>query len=165
MGLSLQQINTPDTLQVINLSTHTLTEHQIKALKHGLSFAPSCKFNLFNWIKDLNLFGRKLLLHKYFSKDNKQAQWSSDELRALQDLYSLLEDNETFRLEEKGPFTKLKPKSKFTPQNTICTKVEVFLEGCAHDLKLLHNKLQHKPQAQNNLSWKERQGLMELQKN
>ncbi|MEE6470790.1 hypothetical protein FKM82_009063 [Ascaphus truei] len=57
-----------EELTIINLSDIILTDNQISVLKYGLSFSPIYNTESFTWVKDLNLFCRKLLLHKFYSK-------------------------------------------------------------------------------------------------
>lgn len=51
-----------DTSNVINLSKHSLTKAQTEVLSLGLGFCPEQSHVLFNTIKDLNMFVRKLTL-------------------------------------------------------------------------------------------------------
>ncbi|KAM4054174.1 uncharacterized protein ACNLHF_006617 isoform 1-T1 [Anomaloglossus baeobatrachus] len=55
-------------LEVINLSQVQLTTDQIEVLKLGLTFVPDCNFDLFTVAKDLNLFLRKVVLHKIHAR-------------------------------------------------------------------------------------------------
>ncbi|KAM4012119.1 uncharacterized protein ACNLHF_005295 [Anomaloglossus baeobatrachus] len=55
-------------LEVINLSQLVLSDDQVEVLKLGLTFVPDCNFDLFTVAKDLNLFLRKLILHKLHFK-------------------------------------------------------------------------------------------------
>ncbi|XP_075188797.1 uncharacterized protein LOC142279344 [Anomaloglossus baeobatrachus] len=55
-------------LEVINLSQVQLSDDQIEVLKLGLTFVPDCSFDLFTVAKDLNLFLRKVVLHKIHAR-------------------------------------------------------------------------------------------------
>ncbi|XP_073435705.1 uncharacterized protein [Dendrobates tinctorius] len=83
-----------DSVKVINLSSHLLTEAQESVLYKGLTFSPSCNLDQFTVTKDLNLFARKLVLKKFHSKNNADEMLSSnEEQQALGILESLIEEN------------------------------------------------------------------------
>ncbi|XP_077155917.1 uncharacterized protein LOC143818518 [Ranitomeya variabilis] len=83
-----------DSVKVINLSTHILTEAQERVLQKGLNFSPSSNLDTFTTIKDLHLFARKLILKKQHHRENPgEVEKEDDEQEALEALVSLLEEN------------------------------------------------------------------------
>lgn len=48
------------SLNIVNLSSHTLSTHETDVLMKGLGFCPNENFNKFDLIWDLHLFIRKL---------------------------------------------------------------------------------------------------------
>ncbi|XP_069616210.1 uncharacterized protein [Ranitomeya imitator] len=84
-----------DSVKVINLSTHILTNAQESVLQKGLSFSPSSTIDTFTTIKDLHLFSRKLVLKKLHYKDSEETTMNTEEQQALEALVSLLEENTT----------------------------------------------------------------------
>ncbi|XP_077113674.1 uncharacterized protein LOC143815973 isoform X1 [Ranitomeya variabilis] len=84
-----------NNLEVINLSTHSLSKTQSEVLKLGLNFVPSNQFNFFTAVKDTHLFCRKLLLKKLHAPKNSGNQLPSDvEAVALSALEDLLEEQQ-----------------------------------------------------------------------
>ncbi|XP_069601572.1 uncharacterized protein [Ranitomeya imitator] len=80
-------------LEVINLSSHSLSETQVDLLKLGLNFVPSNKFDFFTVLKDTHLFCRKLILKKLHSQRNSNQGPSDDvEQEALEALEDLLRE-------------------------------------------------------------------------
>lgn len=82
---------------VVNLSTHPLTSHEIQILSLGLGYCPEANFDIFETIKDINLFTRKLTLkllhHKTDQPDtgfNALMQLTQRECKELREL--LLEE-------------------------------------------------------------------------
>lgn len=101
---------------------------EVGILEKGLSFVPSNRFKAFTWVKDLNLFVRKLKWHKFFKhKDLNEAEGLGidlTDLYGIRDLTSLLEDNETPQF--KG-HTTLKPKSTKMPPAMDFPERDLFL--------------------------------------
>ncbi|XP_075444466.1 uncharacterized protein LOC142488017 [Ascaphus truei] len=135
-------------MTIINLSSITLTEDQEKVLRRGLSFAPTTCMDHFEWIKDVNLFCRKLLLYKFFSKNRGSSdenaellQLNTQEQLHLQELESLLDDQGIIQTEEKDILSHLKPQSTFCPPWQICPPVEVFLKMVTEDFKKISTKM------------------------
>ncbi|XP_073415943.1 uncharacterized protein [Dendrobates tinctorius] len=79
-------------LQVVNLSTHALTQPQLEVLSRGLTFSPTNPFNFFVALKDLHLFSRKLLLRKLHHKNISQESLTESEMEALRVLEDLLDE-------------------------------------------------------------------------
>ncbi|XP_069611822.1 uncharacterized protein [Ranitomeya imitator] len=67
-----------DSVKVINLSAHTLTDAQERVLQKGLNFSPSSTLDTFTTIKDLHLFSRKLILKKLHHKGKTGGLESED---------------------------------------------------------------------------------------
>ncbi|KAM4039836.1 uncharacterized protein ACNLHF_017809 [Anomaloglossus baeobatrachus] len=77
-------------LEVINLSQIKLSDDQVEVLKLGLTFVPNCNFDLFTVAKDLNLFLRKLTLHKlHFKKPGPGLSITEAEEEAVRTLEEL----------------------------------------------------------------------------
>lgn len=113
---------------IINLSSYTLNAAETSLLQKGLSFVPVTKFKAFTWIKDLNLFVRKLKWHKFMKNTDQQtcAQLGIEckdlpDVRILADLWE-----EGARAPGEGPFTSLKLKSKRLPPLSIRTMRTYF---------------------------------------
>lgn len=47
------------------LAKSILSTDEINLLKKGFTFTPTSIYDSFTWVKDINLFARKLALHKY----------------------------------------------------------------------------------------------------
>lgn len=60
-----------NTTQIIHLTTHRFTMYELSLLRKGLGFAPTTDYNAFMWIKDLNLFIRKVKWKSFFEKNNQ----------------------------------------------------------------------------------------------
>lgn len=102
----LENINTPQTLNIINLTSLTLTPEEERVLQLGLGFCPSEPINIFETIKDLYLFAHNLIFRFIFDKDRKKLNlekeltertkhFSMQEFRALRDLILLYEEGTT----------------------------------------------------------------------
>lgn len=53
-------------LQIFNLLKILISSEHIAVLNKGLSFVPIQDLNLFQWVKNINLFARKLALKKEY---------------------------------------------------------------------------------------------------
>ncbi|CAH2292869.1 Hypothetical predicted protein [Pelobates cultripes] len=143
--------------QIINLSKFNLKEHHISLLNKGLSFVPTPNTNKFNWVKDTNLFGRKLALNMMHKrKDQKTAKeigMSYEDFQLHQTLLSLLD--------EQNPdpkLTDLKPESWFTPNLSEVSSVDLFTQMTTSATEsLIIPKIQH-----DNLTVQQRKALKEL---
>lgn len=60
--------------RVINLSSLELSEDELSLLNRGLSFTPTPPIDKLMWTKDINMFARKLALHKHFEKENNERE-------------------------------------------------------------------------------------------
>lgn len=82
-----------DTDNVVNLSKQNLRVEQLEVLAMGLGFCPERNHNLFDTVKDVNLFVRKLMLKVLHHKNIQSPvgvgalmQLSLTECRELRDL-------------------------------------------------------------------------------
>lgn len=71
-------------LNIINLSSHILTEAEEQVLSLGLSFCPNRSLDNFETVKDIFLFARKLLLKSLYKKTTKQQDGRRQLLPTLQ---------------------------------------------------------------------------------
>lgn len=55
-----------DDLQVMNLSDYILSEDKNNLLRKGIIFVPMNRYNCFEWVKDFNLFIRKVRWARHF---------------------------------------------------------------------------------------------------
>lgn len=84
---------------VVNLSSHPLIQHELEVLKRGLSFCPDKDMDVFDVIKDVNLFARKLLLKVLVNKPKTSQPnyaemfqgYTLADFRALKDLILLMQ--------------------------------------------------------------------------
>lgn len=94
---SLVTTNTPQTLNIINLTPFTLTPEEERVLQLGLGYFPSEPINIFETIKDLYLFAHNLTFRFIFDKDRQRLNlekelaertkhFSMQEFRALRNL-------------------------------------------------------------------------------
>ncbi|KAM4016291.1 uncharacterized protein ACNLHF_002679 isoform 2-T3 [Anomaloglossus baeobatrachus] len=147
-----------DTLKVINLTDKILTGAQLEVLQLGLSFSPVANFDLFTGIKDIQLFGRKLLLKKYFAKKDtgNLTGFSREEQEAIKILESLLAEQSSTDLTRFPSYTK--KKSTTFPPLSACPTIELFVKMVVQEFRSLPSKRTH-----DNLSSHQRQALKELQ--
>uniref|UniRef100_A0A8C5Q9K2 Reverse transcriptase domain-containing protein n=1 Tax=Leptobrachium leishanense TaxID=445787 RepID=A0A8C5Q9K2_9ANUR len=163
MGLqttTIQESTITNKNQIINLSEFTLQEKHLRILEKGLSFVPSPRFDQFTWIKDLNLFARKLALHEVFvKKDERQAKQlgiTPEDFPHLRTLMDLLEENEEPSQEM---YKKFKNKSKYTPSFSEFSSIDLFVKLVTDEI----TKLEIIPwKKEQNLSREERTALREL---
>ncbi|KAM4012417.1 LOW QUALITY PROTEIN: uncharacterized protein ACNLHF_004941 [Anomaloglossus baeobatrachus] len=149
--------NPTDTLKVINLTDKILTDDQINVLQLGLSFSPVADFDVFTAIKDLNLFGRKLLFKKYFLKKEKSlhSDLSMDELEAVRALESLMAEQEDSNMADFPSYIK-KRSTAFPPLST-CPVIDSFTKVVTQEFRCLPCKRTH-----DNLTYNQRLALKEL---
>lgn len=81
------------TLNIVNLSSYTLSSEEAQVLHKGLGFCPNENVDKFEFVKDLQLFARKLILKNRYQKPGEQADLTPRENRALDQLVSLLESD------------------------------------------------------------------------
>ncbi|CAH2221128.1 Hypothetical predicted protein [Pelobates cultripes] len=143
--------------QIINLSKFNLNEHHTSLLNKGLSFVPTPNTNKFNWVKDTNLFGRKLALNvihkRRDQKTAKEIGMSYEDFQTHQMLVFLLdEQNPDFKL------TDLKPESWFTPNLSKVSSVDLFIQMTTSAIEsLTTSEVLH-----DNLTAQQRKALKEL---
>lgn len=53
----------------VNLSCTSPSDFELQVLSRGLSFSPTCHFDLFFTLLDVNIFTINVLLRKYLNKD------------------------------------------------------------------------------------------------
>lgn len=97
-------------------------------MSKGLTFVPTTKFNVFTWIKDLNLFIRKLKWHKFYKTiDQTQAQElgiDPEDLPTVRELMGLLDESNGTGI----GYTELKKKSVRMPPQMDCPEIDMFLK-------------------------------------
>lgn len=86
---------------VVNLSSHRLTKHEVEVLRRGLSFCPDEGIDVFDIVKDVNLFARKLILKVLLDKSSSKPNYlelfkgyTVADFRALKDLILLMQESE-----------------------------------------------------------------------
>lgn len=132
-----------EELQIINISSYHLSVSEMTLLKKGLSFTPIPKFNVFNWVKDVNLFARKLALKKlHMSLNTDTRSLIQREQEAINTLEQLQMESEQGVTYLKGPFSKLKPKSQFTPFFSQYANINTFVSMVSQDLRALKIRTQ-----------------------
>lgn len=178
-----QQTTTQPTkdLNVINLSSHILSEEEKLVLKKGLNFCPTHNLDKFELYKDLQLFVRKIILKKLYHKQSANPDRTTQENQALDQLISLLEESDTADLidsidlpwilqsiEEQDSYSKtnpskslLKKKSDICPPPSTSPNAAAFLKLVNKDLE----KLKIKTKGPINLSKKKYDALNSLANN
>ncbi|CAH2322194.1 Hypothetical predicted protein, partial [Pelobates cultripes] len=158
----LQKLDQLDisNMKIINLSNLKLLPDHITLLNKGLSFVPTPSADDFEWLKDINLFGRKLALcplHK--KKNNKEAKelgLTSKDFTHFQTLVQLLTEQETT-----PPLNNFKPLSWFTPNFRDDINVDLLVKMTTDIIESLPIPKIH----QNNLSSGEQNALKDLSNN
>uniref|UniRef100_A0A8C5LPP9 Reverse transcriptase domain-containing protein n=1 Tax=Leptobrachium leishanense TaxID=445787 RepID=A0A8C5LPP9_9ANUR len=146
---------------IVNLSAFHLLPRHRSLLQKGLSFVPTPHFNKFGWIKDLNLFARRLALHIFMEKkkerEAKNLGVSSEDYIHLENLLALLDecppDSANFLI-------KFKQKTRFTPSFSDFSNLEVFVNLVTSEIESIKNK---DLTWESNLSKSEQLALKELQ--
>uniref|UniRef100_A0A8C5LZ44 Helix-turn-helix domain-containing protein n=1 Tax=Leptobrachium leishanense TaxID=445787 RepID=A0A8C5LZ44_9ANUR len=154
-------VTDPSVNSIINLSGFNLLPRHFSLLQKGLSFVPTPHFNKFSWIKDLNLFARRLALHIFMEKkkerEAKNLGVSSEDYVHLENLLALLDecppDSVNFS-------QKFKQKTKFTPSFSDFSNLEVFVNLVTSEIESIRNK---DLKWESNLSQNEQLALNELQ--
>ncbi|XP_073422111.1 uncharacterized protein [Dendrobates tinctorius] len=150
----------------VNLSSHVLTTDELSVLSRGLNFVPVNRFNCFEWVKDLNLFCRKLKWKKFFRHNSreacKQQGLNEEDIEGYEALIGLLNENDRVPTAGKGPFTTLRNKSERMPPVGDMGNIDIFASLVERDLKKLAG-----PEWENkdNLLASERIALEALKKN
>lgn len=84
-----------DSLNIVNLSKYPLTEVETDIISRGLSFCPNEDIGKFEAIKDIQLFAREIILKQLYDNNRKEGtQLKPQEIKAIDYLISLLEDND-----------------------------------------------------------------------
>lgn len=147
MGVPNQMISHTDTsyqddLQVVNLSFKSLNRDETILLQKSFSFTPTPTLDTFTWVKDVNLFARKLALKRHHTIQNSDArQLMIREHLTIETLESLATESESRILTTSGPFSSLKPQSTFTPNFSQFINIEKFVTLVTNDLKNLNPSL------------------------
>lgn len=165
-----------DGLNIINLSDYKLSDDEIAILSKGLTFCPSSNIDTFEVIKDLHLFARKLILKSLYAKPKQANELSKKENQAIDDLVSLLEDQEQKDLIDNiniesllamhtTPITGgiqgkslLKKKSNKFPSLNLNSNLKAFISMTTREIE----NLKRKDQSPDNLSDIERNALETL---
>lgn len=87
---------------VVNLSSYPLSDAEIQILEKGLSFWPDHNIDVFENIKDLNLFARKLYLHVVLNRSSDKSihfvelfkGYTVQEFLALKDMIIMMQERE-----------------------------------------------------------------------
>lgn len=118
-----------------------LSKEESYLLKRRLSFTPTPSYDTFTWVKDVNLFARKLALKKYhLTRERDVRQFIHQETEMIDNLESLARESESGVLNPTGPFTSLKPKSTFTPSLSQYTSIDTFINLVTNDLKKIRSR-------------------------
>ncbi|MEE6462295.1 hypothetical protein FKM82_001545 [Ascaphus truei] len=95
----------------------------------------------FEAIKDLNLFCRKLLLHKHFLKPrdleldvHPTAAWDIADIETLNNMDALLDEQELITTSTKEILLRTRPTSTFCPPIQSCSAVEVFAAAVTKEI-------------------------------
>lgn len=76
-------------MNIINLSSHTLSLEETQILQRGLGFCPNENIDKFEFTKDLQLFARRLLLKNMYNKPQGRTNLTPRENRAIDQLVSI----------------------------------------------------------------------------
>ncbi|CAJ0947719.1 unnamed protein product [Ranitomeya imitator] len=147
---------------IINLSNHILTEPEKTILQAGLSFVPTTNFDPFTWVKDINLFLRKLRRKKFFANSDRnkcqQLGILPEDFEDVCLLADLAEEGD--RNPGEGPFTDLKPRSTKMPPPCDHGIIDAFEKLVVDEIKRINPKNRS---ANPNISKEERAALQCLQ--
>ncbi|CAJ0961582.1 unnamed protein product [Ranitomeya imitator] len=153
-----------DDNQIINLSSYSLTMSEKQVLKKGLTFVTTMRFDPFTWIKDLNLFTRKLRWRNFFHKNDlqkcQQLGISAEDLCNFEILTELSEEGS--RVAGEGPFSDLKPTSSRMPPSCDFGSIDVFQKLVTEEI---NNIIPSLDSTHPNLTYSERKSLNDLRNN
>uniref|UniRef100_A0A803KFZ4 Reverse transcriptase domain-containing protein n=2 Tax=Xenopus tropicalis TaxID=8364 RepID=A0A803KFZ4_XENTR len=176
--------------KILNLSDRPLNSTEKIVLEKGLTFCPTKNFDLFDTITDVNRFVRKLLLKKHFySEDSannsrllhdtaasnptflQSHTYCFKDITSILHLESLQRENDP-KIGRVGVNPtivkeKFKSKSNYYPVHLRDNSVNLFQKNIELELTLLHEKTKKdkkKFSHVNNLSFKERKALTDLEK-
>ncbi|XP_053571570.1 uncharacterized protein LOC128661327 [Bombina bombina] len=178
-GVGLSKPNTK-----LKTKRKCLTEQEISLLQRGLNFAPSCNFNLFSTVLDVNRFVRTLTLKKHFANDDESANeeandqavcvqqtpnFNFNDYTAMVDMQELIEENEFTQTARSGPSEKdinlkrFKEKSVFYPIHSRGQHLQVFQQTLETQLIALNNENKKKnTYKDSNLTSQERKAIQTL---
>lgn len=108
---------TATNCNIVNLSEYTLTSEEEDLLLKGLTFCPNSKPDKFEIEKDLQLFTRKLLFKSMYAKLDEIDTRSLTEERALNDLVTLLEEQENLDLIDQYDIESMLQEQSTTKEN------------------------------------------------
>lgn len=97
METTAQQEETPqleNSLQIVNLSSHTLTTDEKQLLEKGLTFSPMSKLDKFEAVKDVYMFCRQLCFKLLYDRPDVLQDISGVDRGLFQDLMDLLQESE-----------------------------------------------------------------------
>lgn len=66
------------THTVVNVSGTRLSDSELSLLSWGIAFSPTCHFDVFSTIPDVNHFVRNILLRKHFSGSRRESSSAVD---------------------------------------------------------------------------------------
>lgn len=146
------------------MTDYTLSTEELSLLKKGLGFVPTTRYDAFTWLKDIDLFLRKLRWKKFFKQHDDQTCHqlviSDEDLPGVRTLVELLDDNTRGYGED--PYTDLRPKSKQTPPLMDYSEIDIFQKVVSDELNTLSST---SPCLSSNLTSKEKNALVRLEKN
>ncbi|XP_077119074.1 uncharacterized protein LOC143775113 [Ranitomeya variabilis] len=119
-------------LQIINLSSYSLSPGEVSVLSKGLSFSPTNPLNKFELTKDLYLFCRQLTFKLLYHKPSVIDTLLDEDRQTFRDLLELLEENERGPGESKR-FTGRIP-SQATPSFSLFPVVQIFFDTVSKDI-------------------------------
>ncbi|KAM4034381.1 alpha-2-macroglobulin-like protein 1 [Anomaloglossus baeobatrachus] len=155
------EINIPNAYR----TSFTVSEpDEEKVLAAGLTFVPTTRCDPFLWIKDINLFLRKLKWKKHFViTDRIKCQQLGIPVESLNDvrlLAGLAEESD--REIGEGPFSDLKPKSVRLPPLGECSNIDIFAKLVSAEISKINPR---RGGSETNLGSLEREALLSLEKN
>lgn len=165
-------------IQVVNMSAKVLTTTQTTVLSKRLSFPPTCRFNLYNTILDVNKFARDITILKHsdtletMAQDQPATQMenvtSNDQMPEqlsrsfmFTDLMTQIQlqelPAESRELSTIQPSTTFRTTNReFYPVQSRTNSLELFQERMEQDLVTLYNSPNRSGHENPNLNHKER---------
>lgn len=88
--------------EVVNLSSYNLSLDEVEVLRKGLSFCPDQELNIFDAVKDIHLFARKLVLKVLMEKSHSEKLnynelfkgYTVADFKALKEIILLMQENQ-----------------------------------------------------------------------
>lgn len=106
-----------------------MSSSELEILQKGISFVPSARFDLFTWIKDVNLFIRKLKWKKFFAVNNHKRSLElglcPEDMERIDTLVSIMDEED--HDPSHGPFTSCRAKSTKMPPPGNDEVLDTFL--------------------------------------